>query len=145
MLIKKTPELSHFTCFNLIYFPNYKFGFLLYWVLVRVRFTLGVYLSAQVTGMPCTCSSERCGKRESIQVRTVFFFAVGTPLWCLFPFVSIPTIFWRVTCTTVSARSMFTVCIWHRCDFSFPLDEWVYLLHVSYPLSDVLYGIWCLG
>ena len=42
------------------------------WVLVRVRFTLGVYLSAQVTGMPC--SSERCGKRESIQVRTVFFF-----------------------------------------------------------------------
>ena len=41
------------------------------WVLVRVRFTLGVYLSAQVTGMPC--SSERCGKRESIQVRTVVF------------------------------------------------------------------------
>ena len=26
---------------------------------------------AQVTGMPC--SSERCGKRESIQVRTVVF------------------------------------------------------------------------
>ena len=113
------------------------------WVLVRVRFTLGVYLSAQVTGMPC--SYERCGKRESIQVCTVFFFAVGTPLWCLFPFVSIPTIFWRVTCRTVSARSMFMFCTWHRCDFSFPLDEWVYLLHVSYPLSDVLYGIWCLG
>ena len=41
------------------------------WVLVRVRFTLGVYLSAQVTGMPC--SSKRCGKCESIQVRTVVF------------------------------------------------------------------------
>ena len=41
------------------------------WVLVRVRFTLGVYLSAKVTGMPC--SFERCGKRESIQVRTVVF------------------------------------------------------------------------
>ena len=41
------------------------------WVLVRVRFTLGVYLSAQVTGVPC--SSERCGKRESIQVHTVVF------------------------------------------------------------------------
>ena len=54
------------------------------WVLVRVRFTLGVYLSAQVTGMPC--SSERCGKRESIQVRTVVFLQWAHHSVCVHPY-----------------------------------------------------------
>ena len=43
-----------------------------FWVLVKSQIHFGCYyLSAQVTGVPC--SSERCGIRERIQLRTVFF------------------------------------------------------------------------
>ena len=77
-------------------------------------------------------------KCKSIQVCTVVFLQSAHHYDVCFRLCPSLQFFFRVTCTTVSARSMFTFRTWHRCDFSFPLDEWVYLLHVSYPLSDVL-------